>query len=428
MSVKSNPGTGVQAFSSNIAETTASEDTVLSMKEWIRRHDPASVFLESDRQVVTYGEALERVEAIPTGKVEVLRPQLESESILTLLAAASSGSALLLGPEREAPVLTRQPGTAFVLLTSGTTGRPKGVRLTWQNWEAASGASAEHLGHGADDTWLLAMPLHHVAGLGIVIRSAFVGGRVRVLARFDAAMFARELHRGVTVASVVPTMLERVLAEDAGPYRGLRAVLVGGGRIPDGLLERAGTAGLPVLPTYGMTETCGQVATLRPGSSVERKAHPLPGVEVSITEGGRIALRGGQVFAGYLGEPDRAASEWFVTSDLGRLDEDGALRVLGRADDLIITGGENVDPREVEAVVASHRDSGSVMVVALLEPEWGQIVGCLYTGEAVPAELEAHARAGLPSHAVPRRWRRVPSIPVSALGKPDRVAGQGLFS
>ncbi len=314
----------------------------------------------------------------------------------------------------------RHRDAATIVFTSGTTGPAKAARLTEGNWEAAVAASARHLHHEAEDTWLAAMPLHHVGGLSILYRSAFVGAGVHWLHRFSVPEVVEALRGGVTLASFVPTMLRRVLDHDAEPFEGVRAVLVGGGPVPPGLLEEAHERGLPALPTYGMTETCAQVATLRPGSEPRYAAHPLPGVAIRIEEDGRVALRGKQVSPGYSDEDDRPPGEWFITPDLGTLDADGALRILGRADDVIITGGENVDPGRVEAVLLDHPLVTAAAVVGVADEEWGQRVAALYVGEAEPEVLDSWARQRLARHEVPQLWRKVASLPTSPLGKPDR--------
>jgi O-succinylbenzoic acid--CoA ligase len=208
----------------------------------------------------------------------------------------------------------------------------------------------------------------------------------------------------------------------------VRAVIVGGGPIPDGLLERAVEAQLPVLPSYGMTETCGQVATLRPRSRVERKAHPLPGVELRIESDGRIAVRGPMVFPGYIGEPDRVPGSWFVTGDLGELGSDGALRVKGRADDVIVSGGENIHPGGVEAALCEIAGVEEALVFGIPSAEWGMEVGCLYVGSLEPDALESQLRGRLDGPLIPKRWRRVAVIPTTDLGKPDRDQAMRLLS
>jgi O-succinylbenzoic acid--CoA ligase len=246
---------------------------------------------------------------------------------------------------------------------------------------------------------------------------------------FEPSTFAEELRRpGVTMASAVPTMIDRVLEHDPGPYQGLRGVLVGGGPIPESVLERAMAAGLPVLPTYGMTETCGQVATLEPGSPVSNRAQPLPGVEIRIEPDGRIAVRGPIVSPGYVGQPDREPGEWFVTGDLGEIDDDGALRVTGRADILIVSGGENIDPSIVEATLARVPGVDSAVVVGVPSEEWGMEAVCLYVGDAGPVRIESHLKGRLPGFMVPKRWLRVDELPMTAMGKPDRIEAARRFS
>jgi len=384
--------------------------------EWLRRVDPERPFLWVRDRCWTYGESVFEVEDRITADYLVLGPDLEATSVFQVIAGLSGGGLTVGGPGGWVGAV---PEADLVVFTSGTTGLPKGVRLSKSNLEAAATASMAHLGHGAEDNWLLAIPLHHVGGLSILVRQAYAGGSVTLQSGFEPATFAAAMRGRVTMASVVPTMLRRIL--DHGPFSGLRAVLVGGGPIPHGLLEEAVQAGLPVLPTYGMTETFGQVATLLPGSPVERKAHPLPGVDIRIEDDGRIAVRGDQVSPGYLGEPDRL-DPWFVTNDLGSIEADGALRVLGRSDNIIITGGENVSPEQVEAALRRHPRVGEVCVIGVDDEEWGQRLVGVFAGDIEPAELIEWAHGLLPTHMVPRSMRRVGEVPMLSIGKPDRRA------
>jgi O-succinylbenzoic acid--CoA ligase len=385
------------------------------MLEWLERAESGRVFLDDGARRLTYGETAEKIRGLrPVGP---LRPETTIDGVLEVLTAASRGTAVLVGPGQPdpPPATGRDPG--FLVFTSGTSGTAKPVYLSWGNWTAAAAASMAHLDHDLDDVWLLAMPLHHVAGLGIVLRSAFAGGSVRLLDRFEPAGYAAAL-RQVTMASVVPTMLKRVLDTDPEPYSGLRAVLVGGGPIPEGLLERAAAVGIPALPTYGMTETCGQVATLKPGSPVSRRAHPLPGVEIRVDDG-RIALKGGMISDAVTDDDG-----WLVTGDLGELDDEGAVRILGRADDMIISGGENVSPAAVESALAALPGVDSVVVLGVPSESWGSQVAAVYVGSAAPESLKS---ADLPSYAVPKRVVKVDAIPLTSLGKPDRGAIESLF-
>jgi O-succinylbenzoic acid--CoA ligase len=395
------------------------------VNDWLVNGSQNDTFLTTPEGNVTYREVIDAMDISVTGRTTVLSPEPDIASVLAIFAAISDGP-LILKP-RHGWIDTAIPESVMTLLfTSGTTGTPKAVPLTDANWEAAVSASATHLGHTADDEWLTAMPLHHVGGLSVLFRTAYVGGGVRMLPRFDATDFADALAGGVTFASVVPTMLRRVLDVDERSYTGLKAVLVGGGPIPPGLLEEAWGRGIPALPTYGMTETCAQVATLKPGSPLAYRANPLPGVEVRIAPDGRIALRGSQVFGGYLGEEQRDPDDWFVTGDLGRLHDDGSLQVLGRADHVIVTGGENVDPAAVEVVLSGLEGVDAVMAVGIPSDEWGYEVVCLFAGTVTEADLDRWSRDHLEPHQVPKRWIKVDAIPTTPLGKADRSAGRDI--
>lgn len=357
-----------------------------SVIEWLQRVEAHRPFLMYGQRVWTYGDALAevgRVSAVDSGP---------------LTPATVFGVIRRIDDERQ-----------LTVESSGTTGAPKAITLTLSNLEAAAKASAEHLGHGPEDNWLLAMPLTHVGGLSILVRQLYAGGSVTMLPVFQADRAAAAMNGNVTMVSVVPTMLRRLLSH--GPFRSLRAVLVGGGPIPPGLLEEAVELGMPVLPTYGMTETFGQVATLRPGEPLAYVTYPLPGIEMEIRDG-RIVIRGDQVSHDVVDHDG-----WFVTNDLGELNEDGALRVLGRADTMIITGGENVSPERVEAVLAPHVDD--VVVVGIPDAEWGQLLVCFYVGDTSP---ETKARDILHGPMLPKRFVRIERIPKTVIGKPDRSA------
>jgi len=394
--------------------------------EWLRRVDPDRVFLKTPDRVWTYGETVSEVSERMIDEVVTLHPGLNADSVFDSIAAMAGGGAVFLSPSLKTSSNLLPIGTTLVMFTSGTGGIPKGVRLTMENLEAASLSSAEHLGHGESDTWLLAMPLHHVAGLSILVRSIYVGGSVRLLTKFDPETFSVAMRGDVTMVSVVPTMLRKILDYTSAPYEALRAVLVGGGPIPDGLPERGAAAGLPVLPTDGMTETFGQVATLRPDCPLVRRAHPLPGTKLRIERDGHIAIKSRQVFLGYLNEPDRD-DDWFVTSDLGVLDDDGALRVIGRDDPVIVTGGENVDPVRVEIELLSHPGVDDVVVLGIPDEKWGEIVAAVYVGSAMAEALTSDLGERLPRHMVPTRWLSVDAIPKTALGKDDRSAVRALL-
>jgi O-succinylbenzoic acid--CoA ligase len=323
-------------------------------------------------------------------------------------------------------------GFRIIVFTSGTQGAPRPVVLTGANVEAAAASSQRRLGNGPGDSWLCVLPLHHIGGLSILWRAARQGASVLLEERFDSKR-AAALLREAAFVSLVPTMLYRLLDVVEGPFPGLRGVLVGGAAADVALLERALDAGLPVLATYGMTETASQVATVAPGeerSSLGTVGRPLDGLELRIVGGGaeveagvsgRIEVRGPVVSPGMLDGLQREAGDWLCTGDIGVLDGHGRLRVLGRADDVIITGGENVHPSEIEAAVRLHDGVADVRVYGIDDPEWGQAVAADVVARQPGAldvnELEALVRRRLPGFKVPKRWRLVPHIERSELGK-----------
>jgi O-succinylbenzoic acid--CoA ligase len=254
------------------------------------------------------------------------------------------------------------------------------------------------------------MPLTHVGGLSILIRSTIYGTGVILPGRFDTAQVAGLLSdpgERVTLVSLVPTMLARLL--DAGLARppALRWALLGGGPIPPVLVERARIAEVPVAPTYGMTEACSQIAT---------RGWPLPGVELRVAPDGELLVRGDTVAASALG-----ADGWLHSGDLGRLDEDGRLVITGRKSDTIITGGENVSPAEVESVLVGHPGVADVAVAGRADPEWGEaLVAMVVAREGCspdPECLRIWCRERLAAYKVPKEFRFVDALPRTGSGK-----------
>jgi O-succinylbenzoic acid--CoA ligase len=314
-----------------------------------------------------------------------------------------------LGPALDGPLLdVIDPGAVHTVVhTSGTTGEPRAVELTYANHVAGAIASADALGVDADDRWLCPLPLHHVGGLNVLIRSVINHTTVVLHESFEVGRVKAALEGGeVTLASLVPTMLERL--RDAGLSRAprLRAIALGGGPIPPGLLEWAADSAIPVVPVYGLTETCSQVVAGSPGRA-------LRGVELQVADDGEILIRGPMVARGSLGEDG-----WLHTGDLGRVDHQG-LRIEGRRKELIVTGGENVAPLEVERVLASHPAVVEAGVAGLPDPEWGEaIVACVVLRSAVaPDELRAWCRERLTPFKVPKSFRPVAELPRNATGK-----------
>ena len=322
-----------------------------------------------------------------------------------------------------------------IVYTSGTAGNAKGVMLTYGNFWASASASALNLGLDPADRWLACLPLHHVGGLSIPVRSAIYGTAVELHTRFEPEAVNRAVRSGdVTLLSVVPTMLRRMLNADDRPFGGsLRAVLVGGGPVPPALLERATARGLPVVQTYGLTEACSQVTTLAPpeamshvGSAGRALLSAAVRVDAPAGEPGEILIRGPAVTPGYHRDPEataRAFSDgWLQTGDIGLLDGDGFLTVLDRRDDVIVSGGENVYPAEVEAALLAWPGIEAAAVVGLPDEEWGQRVVAAVVSE-LPVHLDRVApllRSRLAGYKIPAAIERFDALPATSSGKVQR--------
>jgi len=330
-----------------------------------------------------------------------------------------------------------------VLFTSGTSGRSKGACLSWSNFAASALAAADPLGPAIAERWLACMPLFHVGGLSIVVRSVLFGGPIRLHSRFDAALVSDALDEGdIAGISLVPTMLSRLL-DHRGPRpapAGLEVLLLGGAAASTELLARARFAGYPVCPTYGLTEATSQVATARPqrsGAARPAPMLPLPGVEVRIVvegedaaagEPGEIVVGGPTVMQGYLDDPAATAlalrDGWLHTGDIGFLDDAGGLHVLDRRDDLIVSGGENVYPAEIEAVLAGHPSVAEAGVTGVPDADLGStVVAWIVAKDAVTVDSHAlaeHCRAHLAGFKCPREFRFVSALPRTAAGKLQR--------
>ncbi|HSM02934.1 MAG TPA: AMP-binding protein [Acidimicrobiia bacterium] len=303
------------------------------------------------------------------------------------------------------------PSSRFVVFTSGSEGAHRGVILTGENISAAVAGSRERLGNGPDDAWLCVLPLFHVGGLSILWRQAEQGAPVALESRFDPARIGRLLGTAA-FSSLVPTMLQRVL--DAGPVLGSGRVLVGGGPADPSLLRSALEAGVPALQTYGLTETASQVTTVAPGdeeTDLGTAGRPIPGAEVRIAEG-RIEVRGPMVTPGYLGEPEREPGSWFTTGDLGEIDGRGRLTVIGRADSVIVTGGENVHPTSVERALRSCPGVVDARVFGVADDEWGRrvVAEVVLDGVGV-AEVREWVASRLTPSEIPKEWRTVEKLP-----------------
>ncbi|MGH3935244.1 MAG: o-succinylbenzoate--CoA ligase [Pseudonocardiaceae bacterium] len=355
------------------------------------------------------------------------------ELAAALQSVLAGGEAVApLGCEQQAPPLDPGP-SQVVVTTSGSTGQPKWVQLS--NTALAASAAAAHARLGGPGRWLLALPVQHIAGLQVLVRATLTGSQPAVLDLrdgFDPVAFgtaARHLasEAGRRYTALVPTQLARLLETDPGSLAGFDAVLLGGAAPPGELLRRTQAAGVRVVTTYGMTETAG-------GCVYE--GWPLDGTRVRLDGEHKVELSGPMLATGYLDAPNETAAAfrdgWFRTCDLGRLDGQGRLQVLGRADDVVVTGGFNVAPAEVEAVLTSLPGVGAACVVGVPDPEWGERV----TAVVVPADagrppdpdtLCAAARRLLTGPQAPKEIVLFDALPLRGVGKPDRRAVRAML-
>jgi O-succinylbenzoic acid--CoA ligase len=429
--------------------------------------------------IFSYGDLADRVCAalsvlmargVTRGDRVALSPRLDLDSIVWLYALFELGcpavllhprlrdreQALVLAESEPKHVIAEPPprnlqtvapkrfesispdSTLAIVYTSGSKGRPRGARLSRRAFVASASAHTANLDWLPDDRWLLTMPLAHVGGLSIITRS-LIARRCVVLGRtaFDPREVAQVMEsQEVTLLSVVPTMLWRLLKlaqPEWKPSVGLRAVLVGGAPFPDALRELAVDRHVPTLATYGCTEACSQISTQVPRQSGQRgSGRPVLGVDVRI-ESGEIQVRGEVLMDGYLGE-DRSGEPWtpggwLRTGDFGSFLPDGQLLVLGRIDDLIVTGGENVAPQEVEAWLEAVPGIAMACVFSQPHEEWGEevcaavvIEGAEYSEDA----LRDRMREALATHKRPKRIALVETLPLNRTGKIDRAAARSL--
>jgi O-succinylbenzoic acid--CoA ligase len=309
-------------------------------------------------------------------------------------------------------------GPSILLFTSGTTGAPKAAVLPLESHLASARAANEVLGIDQTSRFVCAMPLFHVGGLGTAFRCALAGATLVLHPRFDAGQMAHELQNGATHASLVASTLARVLDTGARFPSTVRAVLVGGGPVPKPLLARAREAGLPVLQTYGLTETCSMATCERLGNADgDTAGQSMPGIELRV-DSNEILVAGPQLMRGYDGQPP--LSGFFRTGDLGELDGRGRLTVHARRTDLIVSGGENVYPAEVEAALLSHPLVREAAVVPAPDERWGQVGVAYVVSTASESELRTHLATLLARYKIPARIESVPELPRLASGKVDR--------
>jgi long-chain acyl-CoA synthetase len=332
--------------------------------------------------------------------------------------------------------------TAVILYTSGTTGRPKGAELTHRNLGLNTRAVVDHLEIVADDVLLGTLPLFHSFGQTCTLNASIaVGARLALLTRFDAAAAVEIVDReGVTILMGVPTMLAGIaaVAAEHGPFPALRIAASGGAPLPREQAENfERVTGVTILDTWGLSETSPAATLNRPGASrVGSVGRPIDGVEVRAVdehgealpagETGQLAIRGHNVMKGYWGRPDATAAAitpegWFLTGDLGEVDEDGFVYVVGRLKDMIIRGGLNIYPREVEEVLHRHPAVGEAAVVGVPDERLGEEVGAAVVlapgASAEPEELRDWLKQRVAPFKYPRHVWMLEELPKGPTGK-----------
>ncbi len=408
---------------------------------WSAPNHPSALFLAA---------ALPRLDAVfvplnPRLTDGELRPLLERIGSWRFYDAGSSEglarASSIRGGEGAESARVNLELTHFILFTSGTTGQPKGACLSLRSFIAGAEASAERLGASYSDRWLCTLPLFHVGGLAMLWRAAHSGGALILHGRFEAnAVRVALVEEQVSHLSLVDTTLKRLL-ETPGPRRfppSLRAVLVGGGPVSSRRLEEGRARGLPLLQTYGLTETASQACTQEPGALGDETGTPLVGGAVRIMDEdgqalpphvlGRIELRTPTLFQGYLDDPAATVEAftpdgWLRTGDLGGLDERGRLCALSRRTDLIVRGGENIYPAELERVLLAYPGVVEVAVLPVADDSWGQVPAAFVVlkGSTPPAEaIHAFCAERLARFKLPARVCFLDALPRNALGKVDR--------
>lgn len=326
--------------------------------------------------------------------------------------------------------------TITIMYTSGTTGFPKGVRQTAGNHTSSALSSVLNLGLTEDDCWLCTMPLFHISGFSILVRSVLYGMTVRLYERFEVEQVTDEIVNGtVTRMSVVSVMLSQILTQlekiNEAVHPSFQTMLAGGGSVPIDYLQRANRYGLPLLQTYGMTETSSQTATLSASDAMRKvgsAGKPLFFNEIKIKDTkqpymhGEVYIKGPHVTPGYIGhfKTDNPFEKgWLPTGDIGYLDDEGYLYIVDRRSDLIISGGENVYPAEIENVLAAHYAVREVGVCGKKDAKWGEtpVAFVVLKKEVTEEALTQYCLERLAKYKVPTEIHFVKELPRNASNK-----------
>ena len=324
---------------------------------------------------------------------------------------------------------------ASIMYTSGTTGRPKGVLQTFGNHFYSAVSSALNLGLSSADKWLCVAPIFHISGFSIIMRGLIYGMTVRLVEKFRAEELERILaNETVTIMSVVPFMLKKLIQQqnktNTHYNSAFRCMLLGGGTIDRETLEACLQRSIPVVQCYGMTETCSQIVALRSADALLKLGsvgQPLFSTQLKLSKDGEILLKTPALTPGYLNLPDKLPSKmidgWYRTGDIGHLDKEGYLYIDGRADEMLISGGENIFPQEVEQIYQRYPQINEVAVVGQNDSVWGQVPVAFVVSDRrlSPTKLMNYGYEHLARYKVPQHYIFVSELPKNASGKIRRV-------
>jgi O-succinylbenzoic acid--CoA ligase len=423
--------------------------------------------LISDERVWTFddlGLAVDKrvaeleADGLHAGGVVTTRVEPDSRGVIDLLAVWRLGAVPApLNPRLSEAEFERARSTLrgavvpaesqTILWTSGTSGQPRGVALSWANLAENAAGTIERLSLHDTDAWLLSLSPAHVGGLAIIVRSILLGSALFATGPYRTERISRLIDgpgefniqgRAVTHLSLVPTQLHQLLEfrGEAPPPPTLRCALIGGAHAPEGLVNRAREAGWPLALTYGATEMSSQISTAPPELSRQKPGTvgpPMPGVEVRITDDGEVETRGPTRALEYVGDVSAPLTDslgWYRTGDMGRLDGDGHLWITGRRADRIVSGGVTIDAMEVEEAIRAHPSVIDACVVGVPDDVWGERVAAWVepvVGEFDTEEVDAHLREVLSPGKVPRLWHVEAGLPRNANGKVDRTLARAVF-